>query len=144
MPSGEAVITSRAILFWSTAFSVEKFQCSIRTGLLAITEDSLGECTKGLYVYYNTLQANGGDKDHGRWSIVPVENRTCPSRLEESEVGNFCYCGSDSVLCPVKTQSAAAQPPRWKPWPKICATQTLGPIWSYPINTLAVQPVSVL
>ena len=37
---------------------------------------------------YNILQSNGGDKDSGQM-IIPVENRTCPSGLEEREDGSF-------------------------------------------------------
>lgn len=42
-------------------------------------------------------------------------------------------------MCQGKSQGAAAKPRRWKPWPKICATQPLCLIQDYPMNTWAVQ-----
>lgn len=56
--------------------------------------------------------------------IAPMENKTCLER----KVGHFCYCGVDSPLCAGNTQSVVAQPLRWKPRPKVCAVQPLGPI----------------
>ena len=41
--------------------------------------------SKGFYMCYNVLQANGEKKDSSQM-IIPVENRTCPSGLE---VGSF-------------------------------------------------------
>lgn len=37
----------------------------------------------------------------------------------------FCYHGTNSPLCPGKIQGTAAEPPRWNPWPNICAAQPL-------------------
>ena len=67
-----------------------------------------------------------------------MENRMHPSGLEEKEVGNFCCRGIDFLLCPGKTQGTVAEPPRWKPWPKIHATEPLGFIWVSPVNTCMV------
>ena len=90
---------------------------------------------------YNVLQANGRDKDRCQM-IIPVDSKMCPPGLEERETGNFCYYEADSLLCLGKTQGSVAQSPMWKPWPKIYATQPLGLVWGYPVNTWAVQPIS--
>ena len=74
----------------------------------AVIEALLGKLSKSFYVCYDVLQANGGDKDGGQM-IIPVENRTCPSGLEERGLAVLVTVGGFfSGLR--KTQGAAAQP----------------------------------
>ena len=54
---------SKALLFWRTACLLRHISSvQERLALSAVIQALLGECSKGFYVCYNILHANGGDK----------------------------------------------------------------------------------
>lgn len=63
----------------------------------ATNEVLLDEFSKDFYVCYNVLLANGRDKDGGQM-VKLLENRTCPSGIEERGAGNCYDQGADSSL----------------------------------------------
>lgn len=71
VPHCKAVIMSKAILFWRTAFLIRDIQCSIRMGIVG-------------YHFLNVLQAKEGGQ-----MIVSGEKRTYPLSLEEREAGSL-------------------------------------------------------
>lgn len=63
LPPCKVVIMSKALLFWRTACLLRHISSvQERLALSAVIQPLLGECSKGFYVRYNILHANGGDK----------------------------------------------------------------------------------
>lgn len=58
--------------------------------MLATNEVLLDEFSKDFYMYYDVLQADRRDKDGGQM-LTLLENRTCPSGIEEERGAGNCY-----------------------------------------------------
>ena len=86
VPSCEAVIKSKAILFRRTTFLIETFQCSVKTDVVG-DHLRLPRWTWKELLCVSCPPDSGRNKD-GNQMNIGVE-KTCPPGLEEREAGNF-------------------------------------------------------
>ena len=72
----------------------------------ATNEVLLDEFSKDFYVCYDVLQADRRDKDGGQM-LTLLENRTCPSGIEEERGLAIVTTMGQILPCPGKTQGAS-------------------------------------